>query len=293
VALGLLTVLAAPLAWRTPATAAPADLLPDLAMARPLDLHIQRLAGGRRMLRLTTMIVNVGAGPLETRASRNSAAAPFMQVKQRIYNSGGGYRVVNTTAMARYSGDGHDHWHIQRVASYELYPVAGTAQAVARSSKVGFCFYDTRRYRPSLPGAPSSRRYGSAGCGTRTARTLRHGISVGWADRYGSELAFQAIDVSGLPAGDYYLKVTADPNGDFLELSEPNNCNWTRVRIRTSGTLLSVLGWGAGCALPGTAASPTPVPTSGPGPTPTPAVTPLPTEPSPSPAAGLPGSSAG
>jgi hypothetical protein len=174
-----------------------------------------------------------------------------MVVKQRIYDAVGSYRVVATPAVAAYSGDGHDHWHVLGVAAYELVPVAPGSTTLRRSSKVGFCFYDTRAYRPSLAGAPASRRYAARDCGTRASLSARYGISVGWADRYGSGLPFQAIDVSTLPAGDYFLKVTADPAGAFLEGNETNNCNWTRIRLRRSGTLVSTLDWGAGCTLPG------------------------------------------
>ena len=134
-----------------------------------------------------------------------------MPVKQRIYDAHGGYRVVDTGTVATYSGDGHDHWHVQRVARYELFRSTGSSVAVARSSKVGFCFFDTRPYRPTLPGAPATRRYAVAGCGDRRALAVRHGISVGWADRYGHELRYQAIDVTELPPGEYLLMVTVDP----------------------------------------------------------------------------------
>lgn len=261
VVLGVLLLSGSPLAWRVDATAEADDLLPDLAMARPLDLRIQTSTSGRRLLRLTTMIVNIGDGPLETRASRRSTAEPTMLVKQRIFNTAGGYRVVTISAIAAYSGDGHDHWHVQHVAHYELFAASGLESALARSSKVGFCFYDTRQYRLSLPNAPTSRRYHESSCGTRAALTVKHGISVGWADRYGSGLRYQSIDVTGLAAGDYLLKVTVDPNGSFLERNEQNNCNWTKIRIRRSGTLLSILDWGANCVLPGAAATPTPTPT--------------------------------
>lgn len=55
---------------------------------------------------------------------------------------------------------------------------------------------------------------------------MRNGISVGWADVYDAELRFQAINVTGLRAGDYLLKVSADPVGAFLESNDANNCNW-------------------------------------------------------------------
>ena len=253
-------------------TTAAVDRLPDQAMARPLDLRLERSADGRRRLRFTTSIVNIGDGPFETRSTRRSVREASMPVKQRIYDSAGGYRVVMTPALATYSGDGHDHWHVQRVATYGLYDAANVLGPVARSSKVGFCFFDTGPYRLSLPNAPSSRRYGQGGCGSRSTLSLKHGISVGWADRYGWELRYQSIDVTRLPAGEYLLKVTVDQNEYFVERSVTNNCNWTRFRLPSSGNPVTVLGWGAGCTLPGTA--PTPTPTPAPTPTAGPVLTP-------------------
>lgn len=267
-ALTITAVVGAPLPLTTAAETM--DRLPDLAMARPVDLRLVTSADGHRRLRFTSSIVNIGDGPLETRASRNSVRQPSMPVKQRIYDASGGYHVVQTRAIATYSNDGHDHWHVQRVASYWLFDARNADLIVARSSKVGFCFFDTRPFRLSLPHAPSSRRYSQGGCGTRASYSLRHGISVGWADRYGAELRYQAIDVTGLPAGEYVLKVTADPNGYFVERSATNNCNWTRIHLPATGSRLTVLGWGAGCILPSTGPTPTPTPTPSPTPTPTP-----------------------
>ena len=80
---------------------------------------------------------------------------------------------------------------------------------------------------------------------------MKNGISVGWSDRYPWDFAWQWIDITNLPAGEYLLKVSADPNGNFEEEREKNNCNWTRIRFNASGTGLSILESGWGCALPG------------------------------------------
>ena len=248
-------------------------------MARPTDLRMLTTSTGRRLLRFTTTIVNIGAGPFETRAARRSISTTSMPVRQRIYDTTGGYRVVKTPTVARYSGDGHDHWHVQGVARYELFTSTGQGSALARSSKVGFCFFDTRPYRLSLPAAPAARQYAQRGCGDRDALSVRHGISVGWGDRYGDELRYQAIDMTVLPPGEYLLMVTVDPSNYFLELDDRNNCNWTRLRTPSGGGPgVTVLDWGAGCILPGPTSTPMPSPT--PTPTPsspaTPIVTPTP-----------------
>lgn len=281
VLLGLLLVATSQPLGILDAAAAPADRLPDLAMAYPTDLRIQTTASGARRLRLTTMIVNVGAGPFETRSSR-LAGASRMGVNQRVYNTAGGYRVVDTAATARYSGDGHDHWHVQDVAWYELYAITAEGPSLRRDSKVGFCFFDTNAYRLSLPRAPRTRKYSQAGCGRRSSLFVKNGISVGWGDRYAWNLGGQYISVSGLPAGQYYLKLTADPRFLFQEIRHRNNCNWTRIRISRTSSVVSILGRGSSCLLPGQAP---PAPPPSPSPSPSPSASPS-SSPSESPEAG-------
>lgn len=242
-----------------PAIAAPADRLPDLSMKRPADLTIQTTSSGGRRLRFTSDIVNVGDGPFETRGSRSSTSVATMSISQRIYNTSGGSRSVATGAVARYAGDGHDHWHVQDVARYDLYAITAGGPSLRRDSKVGFCFFDTNTYNLALPGAPSSRQYLQAGCGTRSVLATTNGISVGWLDRYPSNFAFQWIDVTGIAAGDYFLKYTVDPSGRFVEKVEGNNCTWARIRIPASGSSVTVRDSGWGCVLPGTPA-PTEIP---------------------------------
>jgi hypothetical protein len=249
--LSIAPLLSSPIAHIPVDAAAPADLLPDLSMRKPADIRTETASGGARRLRFSTTIVNIGKGPFETRASRSSTSVRTMIVSQRIYNTAGGTRVNETTEVAKYAGDGHDHWHVQNVARYELFARTGTGPVLRRDSKVGFCFFDTNAYDLSLPGAPATRQYLETGCGSPSSLFIKNGVSVGWSDRYPWNFAFQWIDVTGLPAGDYFLKVTADPNGAFDELKEKNNCNWTRIRIAKTGATVRVLESGWGCILPG------------------------------------------
>ena len=75
---------------RPPAAGAASDRLPDLGMARLRDLSIDTATvPGRRLLRFTTIIVNIGAGPFETIGSRPTTSTAQMAVAQRIYNTAG------------------------------------------------------------------------------------------------------------------------------------------------------------------------------------------------------------
>lgn len=248
--LALMAFGAAP--WTEEAAAAAGDRLPDLSTKRPTDIRIETTASGTRRLRFTSVIINVGDGPFETRGSRSSTSVSTMKISQRISTASGGTRSVATTAVARYAGDGHDHWHVQDVARYDLYAVTPGGPSLSRDAKVGFCFFDTNAYDLSLPTAPSSRQYFESGCGNRSTLSTKNGISVGWLDLYAWNFAYQWINVSGVPAGDYFLKYTVDPNGNFLEKREKNNCTWARIRLPASGPTVRVLESGWGCILPGT-----------------------------------------
>ena len=227
--------------WATPEAAAAADRLPDMSAASPSQFRIVN-SNGRRLLRFTSVLINKGAGPIEVLARRPSSSSPWT-VQQVIDNTSGGERRVDTDATLRYAGDGHSHWHVERMMAYHLWSGHGTRA----DRKVGFCFFDTTRWAPSLPRSPGSRHYRESWCGGRTALTSRTGISVGWADTYRWSLPHQWIDITGLPGGTYTVRAMSDPNDWFLEEDETGRCGWTKVRFASSGSSVSVVSRGTGC----------------------------------------------
>ena len=238
VALGLVAALAA---IAPPAqAAAPSDLLPDLRADRITDIRIVRTASGRKLLRFTTVILNYGSGPLEVRGRRTSTSQSFA-VDQVVYRTDGTTRRIHTEAQLVYAGDGHDHYHVKRMANYHLWSTRGTL----RDSKIGFCFFDTTPRFLTLPRAPKSRHYLESGCGTRRSTSTRTGISVGWGDKYPWNFAYQWIDVTGLPSGTYTLRYAVDLWRLFTESRESNNCSYVRLAI--SGSTARVVGRGTTC----------------------------------------------
>ncbi len=79
---------------------------------------------------------------------------------------------------------------------------------------------------PRLPGSPRFLHYGDC---TQDSIT---GLSIGWADYYGSTLPGQELDIRGLPDGRYCLRNEADPTDRLDESDEGNNGRSTLVRIR-------------------------------------------------------------
>jgi hypothetical protein len=211
---------------------AASDRLPDLAMAK-LQNIVTDQASGRRLLRFSAIIVNVGSGPMEVRSQRPTTSSSWT-TQQVIYDDAGGSRSVATPSVELiYGGDGHNHWHIKNVERYSLVPSGGGAERVGQ--KAGFCFFDNYQYKLSLPGAPQTVKYPRSACGTQTSLTLRHGLSVGWGDNYQWSLPDQYIDTTGLPDGTYRLWATADQANFFLESNESNNSTWADLRIDASG----------------------------------------------------------
>jgi lysyl oxidase len=218
---------------------------PDLAVLPPSDLRIIVRESGRRVLRFTSIVVNVGRGPfqlagydpVDEHASKNDILA----VRQQILEADGTFSSHVTAATMFWSGDGHNHWHVTDIQVAELHSLE--AEDLPGSyKKTGFCFFDSYRYTSTKPGFYTPARNV---CQTRSSGRVRMGVSVRWADIYPSSIAYQWIDVSEVPDGRYKLKVFADastaeaPAGTFIESDETNNVGWAKIRI--SGNSVTVL----------------------------------------------------
>jgi hypothetical protein len=226
-----------------PAAAAATDRLPDLGMAQLRDLSIDTTTiPGRRLLRFTTVIVNVGVGPFETVGSRPNTSSPELAVTQRIFDDAGSYREVSTPAVMFWADDGPDHWHVRDAEAYELIRL-DNGRRVGAGAKEGFCYFDNTAYQLWLAGAPSSPVY--EGCGTAGDLTVTTGLSVGWGDTYPSWRTLQWIDITGLKAGRYRLRATADPANWFAETNDANNGTWVDLKLTGSGVRVEAYGTAA------------------------------------------------
>jgi hypothetical protein len=224
-----------------PAYAA-SDLLPDLGMAQLQNLRIKNCTDtskdcayvGQKQLRFDAIIVNVGAGRFEARGDRPNTSTS-MTVTQRIYNDAGGYRARATTAQMYFAGDGHNHWHLRDLESYELIRLDNGTK-VGTGAKEGFCFFDN-----FLFGSTQDASY--KGCGNNPdALQVRMGLSRGWGDRYRASTVGQYIDITNLTSGRYKLQATADGPNWFLESDDSNNFSWVKIQI--SGNSVSVIAYG-------------------------------------------------
>lgn len=217
------------------------DRLPDLRMKKLDEFRLQKLSDGRRLLRFSSVILNLGEGPFEVVGERECAGSgcpETMATRQKVTRADGTERPVPSEALMKYDvGDGHRHWHILKIEKYELIPisVSGGAPAVRTGNKVGFCFFDNVAHRLSLPNAPQSRQFFEYTCGVSSSTKASMGLSVGWGDLYPWDFARQWIDATGLPSGRYLVCATADPDDYYLELNDVNNSVWTEIRLTSTG----------------------------------------------------------
>jgi hypothetical protein len=89
----------------------------------------------------------------------------------------------------------------------------------------------------TLPGAPQSAVYvvpPSCSPGQPDTLSTGMGLSVGWADTYHANIAFQYVDITGLPNGKYRLTATADPNNQAIESDYSNNSVWAKLEINSN-----------------------------------------------------------
>lgn len=214
------------------------DRLPDLGMAHPKDLRIENTSDGRKLLRFSSIVVNVGAGKFEAHGQR-AADASTMTTQQRIFDSAGGSRDVSTAATMYFGGDGHNHWHLRDLEDFELVRLDNGTK-VGTGAKHGFCFYDNTVYGSSEPAYYTT---SSGACGKSPSDTqVVMGLSVGWGDIYRWSLPDQYIDITGLTSGRYRLIATADASDWFLESDNSNNVSWINIQIK--GNTAKIVAYG-------------------------------------------------
>jgi hypothetical protein len=257
IAIAIAGVLAAAFATRGAADPAPASLRPDLVvLAVQQDELLLDAEGGRRLLRFTTEIANVGAGPLEVFPSAASSdcdgdgdPANDRDTSQRLYAdsdaSGSFDRAIDAVQYERRFGcmrfhPPHEHWHVFDIAAYALRREGG-GRGVTPTRKVGYCLSDNRVTvddttlppGPFYPFGPP----GSRGCDGAATQ----GISVGWTDVYGLALPGQAFDVGKLRPGTYCLTMRADPHNLLEEADETDNVRRVRLLLRADAIVVRKL----------------------------------------------------
>ena len=115
----------------------------------------------------------------------------------------------------------HGHYHFSGFASYALLDKEGNTVVTGR--KQAYCMEDSARAEGVREGA-------SVQCEKRFDCEVQ-GIQKGWYDLYGNSLDCQWIDITGVPAGSYNLRVRLNPTRTLQEMSFDNNTTVVPVRI--------------------------------------------------------------
>ena len=222
-----------------PATLPGAARLPDLVNIVPHHVHIQEQQKRHRLM-FTVGLANVGDGPLEL-APTGSLEDPSVLVSadQHLYD---GATAASSSIVCRRSLEDafvfhptHNHWHLVGINGFDVRRAlddgsggAWDAGSAIGSVKEGFCLIDYVKMRDDqldefgLDLAPRT-YFDCNGV---------HGVSLGWVDYYHHATHGQYVDVTGAPPGIYYLVVTANPDGLFIEDRYDNNRSWVSFTLR-------------------------------------------------------------
>ena len=218
-----------------------AEVLPDLMPMPPDNLGTKEV-DGKWQVSFSTVIVNVGDGDLLLRATRDEGGE--WSAEQLVPHSTSGAEVVPLgPAALAWGGDGHDHWHVARVASVWLAPFGADGKPTRgdRSridTKIGFCFYD---HTHELERGPEKAVFSSHTCGHEEDTVIGMGLSPGWNDTYARNLPGQNVDLTGLPDGKYRMWAEVDEKAWFRETSRENNVTWADFELSTEGGIRSAL----------------------------------------------------
>ena len=170
----------------------------------------------------------IGNAPLDVEGFR-SHGSPVMQAYQYFWQGGHIIGRVRAGTMGFDSKKGHNHWHFEQFAQYQLLN-SGQKLAV-RSHKVGFCIAPTDPVdllEPAAVWQPSFLGFGGQ-CGSTTALWVQEMLPVGWGDTYSQSVAGQSFDISGLPNGTYYIEVLANPQKVLHESNTANDVSLRQV----------------------------------------------------------------
>jgi Lysyl oxidase len=216
------------------ASGLPNLLLPDLDQRPPLAVSVRWGYPPKHhpLLVFTSSVENVGYGPLIVMARRASRRTPTMRAAQLIELNGGGFKRVGGVGRLRYNvNPSHAHWHLLPFERYELRTLAGAQ--LLRDHKSGFCLTSDHRSPLQTLGPPAPEPLQGSDCARDRPRALRllEGIAVGWGDIYIPAKEGQAIDISGVPPGDYDLVHRVNVGRLLREANYTNDAASMRIRL--------------------------------------------------------------
>jgi hypothetical protein len=203
------------------------ELLPNIRALPPTAIAMLNATS----MKFSATSWNSGDAKLELIA-RNPETDPVTQqvkqpVDQRVYCSGGAF-YDRPAGKAEYHA-AHNHVHYNDYANYILEPAEGQIQNPRQGTKTTFCIMDTTGVNPQLKGASGSAVFNW--CPTQDPSFSTQGMSVGWGDTYGANLAGQSLLIGDLQRGMYRLRHVFDPKNLLLEKADDDNQSCRLVEI--------------------------------------------------------------
>ena len=204
-----------------------ASVEPDLVPLPAWGMNIST-QGKHDYLNFSATVWVGGNGPLDVEAFRHGTN-PIMPAYQYFYKNGKVVGRIRAGTMGFDSAKGHNHWHFEQFAAYEL--LSANKKLIVRSQKVGFCIAPTDAVDMLVHGALWQPSYiGLEGqCGSPAALWVRELMPVGWGDTYSQNKAGQAFDITSLPNGKYYVAVIANPEHALKEVNYRNDVSYRAV----------------------------------------------------------------
>lgn len=206
--------------------------LPDLISLPAFAMRINHSKkNGHDYLRFGANVWNDGPADLVVEGFRQPGEA-VMDAFQYFYDNGVAVgRAPTGTLMYDTRGD-HQHWHFQQFANYAL--LDATQTNAYYSDKEAFCLVPTDPINLAGEGAewfPYSIGFTTA-CGRRDSIWIRETLDAGWGDTYYQWVAGQSFDITNLPNGHYFIRVTANPGDLLYERNTGNNESLRELILR-------------------------------------------------------------
>ena len=198
-----------PLDWQVVPAGRPK--FPNLVQRPPSELVVTRSPTGRWLLGFTSMVDNRGPGILWIRGTR-APGEHVMQVRQLVQLVGGGTRVLPTPVSCTTRTRRRTITGTSSASTATRCAARAICRLLVRDRKSGFCIADHYGTALGIPHGPP-RFLGNCAQFQPQARAVEEGESVGYTDRYPAFFHGQALDITHVAPGRYWLVHQA--NADF------------------------------------------------------------------------------
>lgn len=184
-----------------------------------------------KVLRASTSVANVGAGPLHLIGEDDG------QTVQEVYRRNASPETVPVGGEFNpHPSHGHIHFDdyaqmrlVSKTSACDYWKNRDPSCIVSAGDKISFCVMESDPFVESvvsfLQGPPGST--GTWGLDFTNGNSVCHsneqGLRPGWTDTYSSRLPGQSVDLQDVPPGDYWLEAEVDPEAQLVERTHDNN----------------------------------------------------------------------